>query len=688
MLEQRHHDELRASGLSDETIEAAGIHSVSNTTIAEVLRWQPKQHDWGTGYVIPYPGSNGDAQFVRIKLDFPRHAESGKAIKYESPIRSNARAYIPSAVLEALKAQSREVVIVEGEKKCLCVNQYGWACVGLGGVWAWQQARPRTEGGKAYGRRVLIEDLKRITWTGRPVVIVFDSDAAENPLVRMAEFRLSEALIKQGATVRVARISQDGDSKIGADDYLVAHGADAFRKILDAATKAEEPPTPSLMDLARSYIGDRFTGKQGRTLISWRGEFYRHTRTHYVKTPADEIRADVIRWLDQNGFKAAPRTARDIAECVAAEVMVIGETEQPIYLDDRTQPLWLPMSNGILDVQAAIDGKPDPLRKHTPRYFTLFGLPYRFDSAATCDLWFEKLNEVFEGDTERLDLLGEWFGYCLTCDTRHQAILLCEGPPRSGKGLVLRALRYVVGADNCCSPRLSSLAELFGLWGLIGKRAAICPDAHLGSGDKALSTLETLKLISGEDPVEIHRKNLPPITTRLRIKFALACNELPKFGDGANALATRVVILSFRKSFAGTEDRTLEPRIEAEAPGILRWSLEGLGRLQAQGRFTKPSIAAEVEQDFARLVNPLRAYLDERCIVGPTETVSRAALWEDWKLWCDYTNHLPGSIDRLGARLRVLIPYLDTTRPRTTDGRTRMYVGVGLSSEVEALPNA
>lgn len=689
MLEQRHLDELRASGLSDETIEASGIYSVSDTEIAKILKWQPKDFNWGTGFAIPYPSRNGDASYARIKLDFSRHNRNGKAIKYESPAKSKTRAYIPDAVHNALRDPTAEVVITEGCKKCLCIIQHGWTCIGLPGVWAWQKPRPKTEGGRGYGRRELIDDLKAINWAGRPVVITFDSDAASNPLVQMAVWRLAEALMALGAKVHIAQLPQDGDAKVGADDFLVAHGREAFQRVIDGAEEAEKPPTPSLMEIARSYIADRFTAKQGPTLISWRREFYRWSGIHYTKTDADELRSDVLKWLDDLGFEAKPRRAGDIVECIKAETILLGDVEQPVNLDDMTHPHWLPMQNGILDVLAAIDGNPKPLRKHTPKYFSLFGLPYRFDPAANCDLFFEKLYEIFEGDTERVDLLGEWFGYCLTDSTKHQAILLCEGPPRSGKGLVLRALRYVVGKDNCCSPRLGSLAELFGLWGLVGKRVAICPDAHLGHGDKALSVLETLKLISGEDAIEVHRKNLPPITTRLSVKFVLACNELPKFGDGANALASRVLILPFRKSFAGHEDRDLEQRIEREAPGILRWSLEGLARLQSRGRFTRPGIAVDVERDFARLVNPLQAFLDECCNVSPTEKVDRDTLWNEWGNWCERTGHVKGSRELMGNRLRVVVPGLDQARPRGADGsRQRVYVGVGLHANVGDSTNA
>ena len=115
----------------------------------------------------------------------------------------------------------------------------------------------------------------------------------------------------------------------------------------------------------------------------------------------------------------------------------------------------------------------------------------------------------------------------------------------------------------------------------------------------------------------------------------------------------------------------------------LLWALEGLARLQSRGRFSRPGIAADVERDFARLVNPLQAFLDECCNVSPTEKVTRDALWNEWRNWCRRTGHVDGSRELMGSRLRVLIPNLDQSRPKSADGgRRRVYVGVGLLSNI------
>jgi len=370
-----------------------------------------------------------------------------------------------------------------------------------------------------------------------------------------------------------------------------------------------------------------------------------------------------------------------VLKCLASEVRIPADVDPPALLGHHgaSSPDWVVFQNGILDLgDAATDTAITP-KACTPQYFTTVALPYEYKPDATCPVWFETLDGIFLGDIECVDVLSEWFGYCLTTDTRLHAILLIEGPPRSGKGTILRAMRHVIGDQNCVSPRLSALGELFGLWGLLGKRLAICPDAHLGHGGKALATTETLKLISGEDAVEVHRKHLPSITARLHVRFAMACNELPEFGDYAGALAARVVVLPCRQSFLGQEDRSLEEKLRSEVSGIANWALDGLVRLRKQGEFTRPAVSVEVEEEFHRLVSPLKSFLNDRCTVSPDVECTRDELWEAWRSWCESTGHRPGSRDTLGTRLRPAIPHLQSGQRRLEDGsRPRTYKGVGL----------
>ena len=214
-LHDQHLVDLRASGLSDETIREAGLCSAdAPTTQALGFHNSP-------ALVIPYPGHPG---YVRIKPDEPRIDNKGRPVKYESPRGGTNHLYFPVATrLRALRmgVTGGRIIITEGEKKALAADQEGFSTMAVPGVWGWCSAGA-------------IHELVQINWRDREAVIVFDSDVVRKVDVKEATSALVEYLQTLGATVRVARLpDRDGHHKIGLDDYLVAHGRGALQPLVD-----------------------------------------------------------------------------------------------------------------------------------------------------------------------------------------------------------------------------------------------------------------------------------------------------------------------------------------------------------------------------------------------------------------------------------------------------------------------
>jgi hypothetical protein len=245
----QHLEDLRRSGLSDETINLAGIHSEKDASnITRMLRWPRPAKKLGACLAIPYRNLDGNlTTYYRLKPDNPI-TEGGKKRKYEAPIGGGNRAYFPPRHLDALADPSTPLIITEGEKKALKADQEGFVCIGISGVWNWTLKRERDANGKPHGERELIKDLDAINWHKRLVHIIFDSDAATNANVRHAERELAEVLIGRGAYVRIHQLPSEGKEKVGLDDYLKAHGTDALRKLMDNQQAHNddpwEPPIP------------------------------------------------------------------------------------------------------------------------------------------------------------------------------------------------------------------------------------------------------------------------------------------------------------------------------------------------------------------------------------------------------------------------------------------------------------
>jgi hypothetical protein len=83
VLSERHLAELRSSGLTDATIAASGIRSLTRSEAAAFLGFDPGCDGWA----VPYLGTDagGAVLFRRFKPDRPFDSGNGKSAKYLSP---------------------------------------------------------------------------------------------------------------------------------------------------------------------------------------------------------------------------------------------------------------------------------------------------------------------------------------------------------------------------------------------------------------------------------------------------------------------------------------------------------------------------------------------------------------------------------------------------------------------------
>jgi hypothetical protein len=256
-----HLADLRRSGLSDDQIGRCGFYSEPDpAAVGRLLnRSDPKVvAALGPCLCLPFAALDSrPAGYVRCKPDRPRADDKGKLVKYESPVGAPNRAYLPPATRAAVADPAVPLLVTEGEKKAAKADQDGFPCVGLVGVYGWQQKRA-----SGTGPRALIPDLVAVAWRGRRVYVVYDSDLADKPAVRLAEWHLAEALAAAGADVRAVRLPHGpGGEKAGLDDFLAARGPAALRLLLEVAAPVTPPPDPGCgrPHHAGLRVGDRVT---------------------------------------------------------------------------------------------------------------------------------------------------------------------------------------------------------------------------------------------------------------------------------------------------------------------------------------------------------------------------------------------------------------------------------------------
>lgn len=680
-----HVRELRASGLSDATLSAAGIYSETKyDSLAALLNRRKLPKRMAPAIVFPFIDAEGRNGYCRLKPDHPRTI-NGKPVKYESPTGQPNQIYLPPGVAALLADASAELLITEGEKKSLKATQDGFPCIGLVGVYGWKDAKHER----------LLPALERIAWKGRPAFIVFDSDAADKLDVRDGEGRFAKHLIDRGATIRIVRLpagtGADGKPcKMGLDDFLVAHGAGALRKLLAEAQPAEPVQGPQGKEMAAQLdaaaeasamlVADA-VGDLPR-LRFWRSTWLRWNGASYEEVRPAEVRARVIRSLNTNYSHLSQRITGDVMDQLKAQAVLWGSVEPPAWIDEPAP--WpadevLATRNALVHLASLVRGEPCMLPP-TPRFFTTVALNYDFQAdAPQPDRWLTFLSEVWGDDQQSISTLQEWFGYFLTLDTSQQKMLMLIGPGRSGKGTIARVLRELIGPANVAGPALAAFAQNFGLSPLIGKALAIIHDARLGNRSDQGMIVERLLSITGEDAQTIDRKYKEAWMGTLTTRLMMLTNELPQLNDSSGALVGRMILLRTSKSFFGREDTKLTRKLLAELPGILLWSIEGWRRLRERGCFEQPATGTELLGDMADLASPVGAFVRERCLIGPGCRVAVADVYAAWRQWCElYGREQPGTEQSLGKDLLAAVTGLKRRQARDGDQRYRVYEGLAL----------
>ena len=370
-------------------------------------------------------------------------------------------------------------------------------------------------------------------------------------------------------------------------------------------------------------------------------------------------------------------------------VNVLGSLQAHARIDDAEQPCWLGVQPAPFPPDCTVPTRTALVSigsgAHvdiTPRFFS----PYRLDFDYQPDApepaeWLKFLESLFGSDTESIELLQEWFGYCLTPDISQHKILLLTGPPRSGKGVIARTLyRLMGGAENVRWPTLASMSEHFGLQSLIGCPLAIFGDVRLDAKtEKKAVIVERLLTISGGDSINIPRKGISDWVGALIVRFLMISNETPWLTDASTAFANRCIAIRTTRSFLGREDRGLENRFEM--PGVFNWSIMGWKRLRDRGHFVQPASGTKTVGALRQQSSPISTFVDEVLEVDPQlDTIPKGAstyrepqeyVRHAWEIWCQRNGHT-----KSGNKSTLSITHnLDSILPNVAADRTTKIKG-------------
>jgi putative DNA primase/helicase len=296
-----------------------------------------------------------------------------------------------------------------------------------------------------------------------------------------------------------------------------------------------------------------------------------------------------------------------------------------------------------------IDAKGDNVLKHDSKYLSTLRIPYEYDSLAQCPLWINTLDGIFEGDKNKIDVLQEYFGYCLTRDVTREKALLLLGESRSGKSTILDTINHLLGEENISSVALEYLSNPQYTPMLINKMVNI--DWDVASGAERFEA--NFKIITSGEPVNVNQKFVKTFTFRPYCKLIMAANKFPRITDHSSAFYKRLILLPCNRVFEPHEqDLQLKKKLVGEMTGIFNWSMAGLHRLEKRGGFeVNKKFMVDAIEELREESNPIDVFFKENIIAdnsGEYE-IEKLELYNRYTAWCKANGNVAMANNKFGS---------------------------------------
>lgn len=362
-----------------------------------------------------------------------------------------------------------------------------------------------------------------------------------------------------------------------------------------------------------------------------------------------------------------------------------------ISREKRTDSHAIICNNGMVFVDDAILDKTTALQPHQMDYFNVHALPFNYDAEADCPTWKRCLDDWFLDDAETKREIQKVFGYLLVPDNRYEKFfVLTDSQGRAGKGTAVQVLSWLLGGEAVGSTSFSGFAKDFGLGSLMGKSVALFNEANAQNQmDVPIQAVDRIKMITGNDMVEVERKGVDSVHQRLKLRLLMSCNRMPNFRDPSGALMKRMHMLEFKQTFHGREQTDLKDvggPLHNELSGILNWAIEGLNMLWYEDkRFIRPASVEEGFKEAERIAAPMKAFVDD-CIEKVQQSdgyVEKEQLYKCYQAWATDKEGMqrPLGREKFFAELRLLCPHKVEQRARESNSRVRLWWGLKLSEE-------
>jgi len=632
------------------------------------------------GIMIPfYSLPDGLPSGYEIRLDMP--TEEGR--KFTRPYGQRASLNIHPSQVDALKDHGQPLFIVEGTTRADALAQRGIPAVSVAGCWGFMSGKEA------------LADFDSLTVRGRDVIIGLDGDVLTNPDVNSALHRLGLLMQRKGASSVDALVLPDNQ---GLDDWLAAGGSvlnlARHQQALDSVAVLK-PKKLNPAQRARRIVGDindtvlaeRFVNGEHNNLRylyrvgSWatyaEGRWVQEAGDAMARSQVTDMMIDIAeRFKDDSDVRDMLLSSNKVSSvtlAVKSNSKAHGDPE-----DFDKDPWLLNVANGTLNLRSG------ELNDHNPLNLLWGKSPTAWNPDAMAPRFHRFMEEIMPDPATRRTV-QEILGASLPGVTLAEILPVFIGTGRNGKSVLLNTVGAVLGQDFfgvvdkqlLTGSRFEAHPE--NVMSLRGKRLVFASETEAGEKFAA----SNIKMLTGGDHLRGRFMRENTQTFKPTHSMVLVTNNEPRVDDTGAAIWARLKRIPFTVSFLGREDPMLTEKLGREHEGILRWLVEGLHRVLANGSKIDFSDEVTASTDgWKQSENSLLGFVQSGTVMlDPAGKITSVDFNERYSGWCGDNDVRPLRTTALKREMAVLgcAPY----RTKAERGWLGLMVGDGVEVMTE-----
>ena len=315
-----------------------------------------------------------------------------------------------------------------------------------------------------------------------------------------------------------------------------------------------------------------------------------------------------------------------------------NEPDIPINVLEFDKQLdMINVNNGVVDLNT---GK---LLPHDKGYNMTKMLLLDYDRGGKCAAWLDFLNTTFQGDSELINFIQRFLGYCLTGYTDEQVFCIFYGHGSNGKGTLIDTVMNVMGEyAKTTEPETiikkkyerSSTNDLADLWGA-----------------RFVTTSETetyqeldegrIKRITGQDPIKCRFLYKDLFEYIPEYKLILLTNHEPIIKSHDYSIWRRVLKVPFDMKLPREQwNLNLRRELLDEREGIFNWLVQGAVMWKASGLQIPPAVIKATDE-YKEELDVVGDFITMCTDTGTKHTVKNTELYTCYQQWCEATMNKP-----------------------------------------------